>query len=322
MHDVRPVAIVTDSATAIPESLIEKYRISIVPYWVQMGDRSLVDGVDLTPGEFFQRVRADASLAVSTSVPSPEVFLAAYQKAAAWAQGIVSIHLAGEQSATCQVARLAATSSPVPVRVVDTQTTAMAEGFIVLEAAKAAAAGATFDEVVALAESLAPHVEVLALLENVGYAIRGGRLASAARMVGSFLRIQPIVRVAENKVSIVGQVRRRAKGLELLFERVTGRSGENPTHLAVHFADDEQEGRSFLDRLQARLNCVETFLVQVPVALGVHAGPGSIGVAYYVEGGMLSPESGALRSLSRLQEQAKGLLENVNLGIGAKKNED
>ena len=314
MEDLRPVAVVTDSATGLPASVLAEYEIEVVPYWVQVGAQSFLDGVDITPEEFFRLARAQEEPAVSTGVPSVEAFLAAYRRAAAKAKAIISIHLAGAQSATCSVAELAAESSPVPVTVIDTGTTAMAEGFVVLEAARAAQAGLPLAEVAARARALVPKVELVALLETVSYAIHGGRPAGAARLLGGILNIQPLVRVANNKVGLVGQVRRRRSGLGQLVERVKTQVGNSPVRLAVHFAEVEAEGRELLEQLQAALNCVEVYLTRVPVPLGVHAGPGSIGVAYCVETGFAGPEGLDLRgSLSRLQGQAKELLDGVRL---------
>lgn len=314
MEDLYPVVVVTDSATGLPESVLAEYGIEVVPYWVQVGAQSFVDGVEITPEEFFRLARAQSEPAVGTGVPSVEAFLEAYHRVATRAKAIVSIHLAGAQSATCSVAELAAESSPVPVAVIDTGTTAMAEGFVVLEAARAAKAGLSLTEVVARARATVPKVELIALLETVGYAIRGGRLAGAARLLGSFLNIQPIVRVANNKVGLVGQVRRRKSGLNQLIERVKAQAGNSPVRLAVHFSEVEAEGRELLEQLETALNCVEAYLTRVPVPLGVHAGPGSIGVAYCVEAGFAGSEGLDLRgSLSRLQEQAKELLDGVRL---------
>ncbi len=314
MESLRPVAVVTDSAAGIPPALLAQYNIEVIPFWIQVGERSYLDGIDIQPDEFFKLARAQTEPSVSTGVPSVEAFVETYQRVAATAAAIVSVHIAGAQSGTCGVAQLAAKASPAPVEVVDTGTTAMAEGFVVLEAARAAAEGAALPEVLARARACVPKVEVIALLETVGYAIRGGRLAGAARLLSGFLNVQPIVRVGSNKVGLVGQVRRRSRGLSQLVERAKQNAGDSPVRLAVHFAEDEAEGRELLARLQAELECVETHLTHVPVPLGVHAGPGSIGVSYCVEAGMATVEGIPWRSsLARLQEQARELLDNVHL---------
>ncbi len=277
------IAIVTDSAAGLPADLLAAYRIGVVSYHVRVGAQTFRDGIDLFPETFFPMLRAQSEPDVSTGVPSIENFLEVYHQCATWAKGIVSIHLAGKQSATCDTARIAARSSPVPVEVVDSGTTAMGEGFIALEAARIAREGAPLKVVAQRAQTMSAQAGLYALLESVNYAVKGGRLSKAARLLGAFLNIQPLVRVADNAVELIGQTRRRSAGLEQLVEHVTRRVGTRPVHLTVHYAENEAEGRQVLETLQQRLNCVETYLTRVPVALGVHAGPGSIGVAYYVE---------------------------------------
>jgi DegV family protein with EDD domain len=283
MERVQPVAVVTDSAAGIPPSLLEQYRMEKIPFWVRVGEGSYKDGVDINPTSFFRMLRADEEATVGTSVPTVEAFLEVYNRVAEWAERIVSVHVAGEQSGTCNAAQLAAEASPIPVTVIDSGTTAMAEGFIALEAARVALEGASLDAVLGRVRALLPQTGLLALLETVNYAVKGGRLTTAARLIGNLLRIQPLISVSENKVSLAGQVRRRRSGLKVLVERVIERVDGWPVRLTVHYAEDEEEGRSLLETLKARLNCLETYLTRVPVALGVHAGPGSIGVAYCIE---------------------------------------
>ena len=277
------VAVVTDSAAGIPTELVRRYNISVIPYWVHLGNESFISGETLEPPEFFRRLRAAPEMEVHTGVPAVTRFTETYQSLATWARGIVSIHVAGKQSGTCSAAGVSAQDSPVPVVVLDTETTAMAEGFVVLEAAREAARGNTLHQVVEKARSVVPNVSLLALLESVTYALKGGRLSTAVGKIGTLLKIQPLVRVSVNKVSLMGQARRRDKGIETLIERTVGEVQQHPTHLTVHYAEDEEEGQGLLDALKTRINCVESYLTRVPVELGVHAGPGSIGVAYYVE---------------------------------------
>jgi DegV family protein with EDD domain len=299
------IAVVTDSAAGIPDDLLKRHNITVVPYWVHMGDESFVSGQTMHPPEFFRRLRAAPELEVHTGVPAVAKFTEAYRSLATWAKGIVSVHVAGKQSATYDAAQIAARDATVPIIVVDTQTTAMAEGFVVLAAARKAAVGATLQQVVDAARDAVPHVGLFALLESVSYALKGGRLSSAAGRVGSLLNIQPLIRVDANKVSLMGQARRRSQGIKALIERTVNVAKDEPIRLTVHYAEDEAEGRGLLDALTARLNVVESYLTRVPVELGVHSGPGAIGVAYYVE----HEASGLMHQLeqqiTRLGDQAK-----------------
>jgi DegV family protein with EDD domain len=305
MSSVASIAIVTDSAAGIPDDLLKSHHINVVPYWVHMGKESFISGVNMHPPEFFRRLRAAPEMEVHTGVPAVAKFAEAYHSLASWAKGIVSVHVASKQSGTCSAAEIAARDARIPVVVVDTETTAMAEGFVVLEAARQAAAGAPLEQVVAAARSVVPHVGVFALLESVSYALKGGRLSSAAGRVGSLLNIQPLIRVTENKVGLMGQARRRSQGIKTLIDRVVNEAKADPTHLTVHFAEDEDEGRNLLDALKARLNCVESYLARVPVELGVHSGPGAIGVAYYIERESISRLEQLEQQISRLGDQAK-----------------
>ncbi len=301
MQTLTPVAVVTDSASAIPAELLAQYQINVVPIYVNMGSETFKSGIDLKPVDFFKRLRAEPELTVSTGAPSTSAFLSIYEKVAQWARAIVSVHVAGKQSGCCNVAEVAGRESPVPVVVIDSETTCMGEGFVALEAARAAAAGASLGSVVEKARSLVPNVGLTALLESVSYALKGGRLSNTARVVGSFFNIQPLIRVQHNRVSLAGQTRRRSQGVKALIEKVLEEVRDAPTHLAVHFANDEEEGRALLETLKAQTHCVESYLTYVPIELGVHSGPGSLAVSYYAERETLDLKE----QLSRLTEYAK-----------------
>jgi len=296
------IAVVTDSAANIPEALRRQYHIEVVPIWVNMDKVSYRSGVDVSPEAFYTQLRANPDIEVSTSVPALPVFLEVYQKQAQWASGIVAVHVAGKQSGTCNLAEIAGRESPVPVAVVDSQTTAMAQGFVALAAARAAAEGATLEEAASHARAAVPNAGVVALLETVDYAFRGGRLSNAASTVGSLLKISPLIRVQNNRVSLIGQARRRSKGIAAVMEKVVDEVEDNPVHLAVHYAEDETEGKYVLEELKKLLRCVETHLLRVPIELGVHTGPGSLGVAYCIERQL----SGISQQLGKLSGYARG----------------
>src|SRR4051794_11646546 len=148
------VAVVTDSTAALPDDVLEKYDVTVVPLQVVLGGRVGAEGVEISPADVASALIARA--AVSTSRPSPAAFAAAYAALASDdATAIVSVHLSAGLSGTVQAARLAAGECPVPVHVVDSRSTAMGLGFAVLAAAEAAVSHATADDVVAAAEAAA-----------------------------------------------------------------------------------------------------------------------------------------------------------------------
>ena len=273
------IALVTDSAAGLPAELIERYAIHLVHFWLEVGGRSY-PGEALTPDEFFDLLRHQPPGTLSTGVPSIETFTRLYRRLAEQAEAILSIHLTERNSATCNVARLAAERVPVPVHVINTRTTAMGEGFVVLEAARSIARGLPLDEVVARARRVAEEAGALALLPDIAYAVRGGRVASAARLLGGLLRIHALVAIEDDRLVIAGQARSRKAALKRIVEKLRRRWGDRPVRLAVHYATDRDESAGLLERLQSALNCVESHLLRIPPPLGVHAGPDAIGIAY------------------------------------------
>ena len=306
MNSQSSIAVITDSAANIPEALRQQYHIEVVPIWVNMDKVSYRSGIDLTPETFFTTLRANPDIEVSTSVPALPAFIEAYQKQAQWASGIVAIHVSGKQSGTCNLSEIASRECSVPVAVVDSQTTAMAQGFMAVEAARAAAEGATLEEIAARARAAVPNAGVVALLETVDYAFRGGRLSGAASTVGSLLKISPLVRVQYSRVSLIGQARRRSKGIASVIEKVVDEVEGDPVHLAVHYAEDETEGKYVLEELKKLLHCVETYLVHVPLVLGVHTGPGALGVAYYIERQISGISQQLGQQLEKISDYARG----------------
>ncbi len=177
---MKTVAVVTDSAANLSRQLAEEWDIEVIPLWIQMDDESLRDGVDIQPLEFFRRL-TEKPYRLRTSQPPLGEFLQVYQRLKERAQAIISIHVTSRYSGTFQAARAAAAELvPFPIEVVDSGTLAMAQGFVVLAAAQAAAAGASLAEVVRRAKGAISKVDLVATLETLEYVVRGGRLAWAA----------------------------------------------------------------------------------------------------------------------------------------------
>jgi len=275
------VVVVTDSSANLPRSLVERYEIEVIPLWLQIDDRSYRDGIDIQPLEFFRRLR-ERIRRVGTSQPSLGEFLEFYRRVQEKAEAIISIHLTSRYSGVFNVARAAAAElAPFPIEVVDSGSIAMAQGFAALTAARAAQAGASLAEVVRRVKALIPHIDLIATVESLEYAVRGGRLAWAARLVDNILRVKPLVRVQGNDVSIIGQVRTRARAIRRLLDEVARRVGNAPLHVAVLYSDAVEEAQRVRDEVVARFRCVEVYIVPVTPVLGVHTGPGALGLAYY-----------------------------------------
>lgn len=281
---MKKVAVVTDSAANLSRPVAEKWGVEIIPLWIQMDDESLRDGVDIQPLEFFRRL-TEKTYRLRTSQPPLGEFLQVYQRLKEKAQAIVSIHVTSRYSGTFQAARAAAAElAPFPIEVIDSGTIAMAQGFVVLAAARAAAAGASLAEVVQRAKEAISRVDLVATLETLEYVVQGGRLAWAARLVGNLLRTKPLVQVRENNVSLIGQARTRAQAVRKLLDTLAERIGEAQVRIAILHTGAVEEAMRLKEEIAARFKCVEVLVEPVTPVLGVHAGPGALGLACYVEG--------------------------------------
>lgn len=279
----RKVVVATDSGANLPSSLIEQYGIEVIPLWVKMEGRFYRDGVDIQPLEFFQSLKERVQN-VGTSQPAPGEWLEFYRRLQDQAEAIVSVHVTSRYSGVVGAARAAAAElAPFPIEVVDTGTIAMAEGFVALAAARAAEAGASLAEVMQRVRELTPRVDLIAALETIEYAVRGGRMATAAHLLSSLLRIKPLVRVQSNEVNIFGKTRTRTKAIRSLLDELAERVGDMPLHVAVLYTDALEEAQHIRDEIVARFHCEEVYLEVAAPVLGVHSGPGAIGLAFYAE---------------------------------------
>jgi DegV family protein with EDD domain len=277
------VVVVTDSSATVPADLVQELGIRVVPILLNVNGHSYRDGIDITSGEVYRWLRASKHLP-TTAAPSVGDFLRVYAAAAQQASGIVSIHLSPDLSATYTVA---STSSQLvdgtPIRLVNSQSVAMGQGFVVLEAARAAASGAELDAVVARAEQVARKVHVYATLDTLEYLRRGGRIGGAAALAGTMLRIKPMVYVSGGTVSAFAKPRTMSRAIRLMLEEVARTAKDAPLHVSVLHADAPDEAEELRQTVEAGFDCAELYVTEFTPVMGVHAGPGVLGVAFFAE---------------------------------------
>jgi DegV family protein with EDD domain len=280
---MKKVIVVTDSIATIPEPLLRELDIRVVPVILNLGGRSYRDGVDLAPGEFYRLLRANGYLP-STSAPSVGDFVRVYAAAAEEASAIVSIHVPAHLSATMEAATVASRLvDGVPIRIVDSRAATTAEGFIVLEAARAAAAGAGLDGVTERAREMIPRVRFFAMLDTLDYLHRGGRIGGAAALVGAMLQIKPVVHLVGGRVEPLAKPRTRGRGVDVMIARLAEETAGRPIHAAVMHGDALADAEALRDRLAARFDCRELYITEFSPVMGAHAGPGLLGIAFYAD---------------------------------------
>lgn len=279
------IAIVTDSAVCLPQALIQQHNIHVVPFQLIWDGRSYRDGIGMTPSEFYRYFR-DSSTPPSTAQPTLGDFEELYAQLGKEAEGIVSIHVPERLSSTIPAAHLAAEqASPVPVRIIDAHTAATAQGFVVLAAARAAESGAGLEQVVSVAEEYTKRVGLFASLQTLEHLHRGGRIGRAAALLGSRLRVYPILYLAKEQVRVAGIARSRQKAKERILELMSAHVGLQPIRASVFHADALDEAHWMARQVQGRFRCLEFFISEFTPVMGAHTGPGTIGVAFCLEGG-------------------------------------
>lgn len=281
------VAVVTDSTSSLVSSAANEAGLVVVPLQVIVDGRSRPESFrpdhgSMTPGAVAAALREGRS--VSTSRPAPEAFASAYESAAAaGASAIVSVHLSSGISGTCDAAMTAARSASLPVTVVDSRTVAPACGFAALAAARVARAGGSPEAVAETARRRAAAASTWFCVENLEYLRRGGRIGAAQAMLGSALAVKPLLTVTDGKIAPFERVRTMSRALarleQLAINALDELAGAIADVAVVHL-----DNRSAADRLaraligHAALAPGGITVSEVSAVLGVHCGPGTVGL--------------------------------------------
>ena len=268
------VAIVTDSTAYLPPVS----GVTVVPLEVIIGGTAYHDGDQLDAARMLTALKD--WVPVTTSRPAPQHFADVYEAAAAHgATGVVSIHLSGELSGTVASARIAAADSLIPVEIVDSRSIAMGLGFPVLAAVSAAAKGATLTEVAATARRVADAARTFFYVDTLEYLRRGGRVGSAATLVGSALMIKPLLHLSRGAIVPLEKVRTVTRAIARLEDLVVETAGNDPVEIAVQHLSARGRAEALAERLAQRLPKLTGLRVlEVGAVIGVHVGPGSLGV--------------------------------------------
>jgi DegV family protein with EDD domain len=245
-----------------------------------LAGRSGREGWDVGPDEV-ARTLAVRGQTVSTSRPTPGDFVAAYRRALdEGAERLVSIHLSSELSGTWDAARLAASQvGEHIVTVVDSRSAAMGAGFAVLAAARSAAAGADAARVARTAQEIADATRTFFVVDTLEHLRRGGRIGSAAAVLGSALAVKPVLHVRDGRVVPLEKVRTSARALNRLVQRAVEAAGQGPVSVAVHHLAAAEKAERLAADIRDRLPQLrELHVSELGAAIGAHVGPGAVGI--------------------------------------------
>jgi DegV family protein with EDD domain len=273
-----PVKVVTDSVADLPSQVINELGITVIPLNVRFGEKVYRDGVDLTTERFYQELTRSKIFPV-TSVPSPATFATAYDKLAEETDQILAIMLSSTLSATHEVAvqSIGLMKRPCRVEVIDSRSVVMAQGFLVIHAAKAALAGASLDELMEMVRRNIPRVNILAAFDTLEYLRRGGRIGAAQALLGAALRIHPLITIKDGLVEPAGRTRSRAKAIEHLYQFAA--DYRTIDEMAVEEAACPEDADLLTERLGALFPKERIYRTKTTPVIGAHTGPGLLLVA-------------------------------------------
>jgi DegV family protein with EDD domain len=276
-----PVRIVTDSAANLPPDLVAEHGIIVVPMYLKFGDTVYRDGVDLPPGDFYEKLVGE-QVAVSTSGASVGDYREAFRAALAGSDGVVCVTVASFVSVNHTSASLAAQDFAGRVLIVDSASASMGEGFVVLEAARTASQGSSREQVAARAAEIAGRTQLVGTIDTFEYLRRSGRVHSILAYAGTALNIKPVFAFRGGKIEQLGRPRSRARAVERLVEELRTPAATGPIHLAVCHAAAGDEAQALHERLVAELDPVESFVTEFTPLMGAHTGPGLLAVVCWV----------------------------------------
>ncbi len=281
---MRKVAIVTDSTAYISKEVVDELEITVVPLTVLWDDKSYLDGVDITPTEFYSRL-STAKTMPSTSQPSPHAFLSVYKPLLDAGLDIVSIHISAKLSGTYASAIQAKEMLETDrVTVIDSEVTAMALGYSAILAARAARDGQSAKSVARLAKESCANSGAIFIVNTLEFLHRGGRIGGVSAFLGTALDLKPILALKDGKIEAVEKVRTRTKSLDraikVFLERCEGKKG---VHLGMIHANSETDTIKVLEKIRQSLPegfIIEDSISDVSPVIGTHAGPGTVGISY------------------------------------------
>jgi DegV family protein with EDD domain len=280
------VAVVTDSTASIPELLLKELGIYVVAYYIHRGSEVLRDLVTVQRDEFLRWLPSATNLPTTAS-PGPGDYLEMYRKLIT--QGIhqiISIHMTSQGSGAFQAASVARSmlleEAPYTrIEVVDTLNVSLCQGWMAIEAARAALSGFSLDEVLASVRNMIPITSMIQTADTLRYLYMGGRIGKGKRLLGSLLNIKPLIGMKDGIIVALGQARSRSGAYQAMAGMVAEAIGGGKAKVAYVHAGALGEVEKIKRLVEEQVEVVESFIAELSPALAVHTGPGTAGLCYF-----------------------------------------
>ena len=269
------VKIVTDSTADLPPNLIQELGITVVPAYVGFGNKTYRDGVDISHDELYQKL-VESDVPVTTSQPTPSDFANVYKKLLKETDEIVSIQLTSKLSGTYNSALQGKdmVKGESRIAVVDSLSTSMGLGLIMLAAARLAEAGENLPRIIEEVRQSIPNIRIWGFFDTLKYVLRGGRLGKAKALLGSVLPVKPILTIRDGELHPIGFVRTRAKGIERLINNL--KNSVNVQEVAIVHSTTPDDAQTLKERISSFFDKNSIHISRLGPALGVHGGPGTL----------------------------------------------
>lgn len=287
---MKEVVLVTDSTACIPIDIARQLEISVIPIWVLFGEEAFRDGVDITPKEFYTRLKTADPLP-RTSSPSPGDYLEVFNQLRKKAESILVITYSSRFGMAYQSARIACEQAEgVKVVVIDSRTATLAQGFIAIITGRAIASGANLAQAVEIAKQTIPRVGFLAKLETLNYLSQSGRVPEVADWIGRTLKLRLVFGSNNGVVSVVGASRTQRQAIRQILDELEERTHMAKLDVGIFHAEAQDEAQRLQDGLLDRFEVDELYSVEMTPVIGAHIGPGVVGLAYCLDNPAYNPD--------------------------------
>jgi len=278
------IVVVTDSTAYIPKEALGNLSIPVIPLWLLWDGDRFRDGIDIDPATFYSRLKESKTIP-TTSQPSAGEFVEFFKEQARDADAVVGIFISSKISGTVHSALTAQQQLRNPnIHVIDSLSTSMGLGFLVLAAAEAAAAGKSVDEVIAVAQNVRSHLHVLFVIDTLEYLHRGGRIGGAKRLLGTALNIKPVLDLESGAIEALTQVRTKKKAVAQVLDIAEQRTNGKPiARAAVVDVDTPDEANDTARKIKERFGLDIVYRSPVSPVIGTHTGPGTLGLLFYTQ---------------------------------------
>ncbi len=279
------VIVVTDSTANLPDELAQAYDIPSIPLHVHWGSEDYLDGETLEADTFYQWLQERDDFP-TTSQPSVGEFIEFFQGVAERYKttSIMGIFIAEHLSGTLASATQAKAALPdLDIELIDSRSVSMGTGFLVTLAAREARAGASLAEIRERVLEVREQINLIFAVDSLEYLHRGGRIGGASRLLGTALSLKPVLSVEDGRVEALQKVRRRSKSLQRVVEIAAERlGGKRPSELCIVNAQSSQEDvDAFVQWVTESLRPEKLYHTMLTPVVGVHGGPGTLGVVFY-----------------------------------------